>query len=188
MKKKYLLACVVSLVTASNVSYAGPEIVYVPGSADCSDTWSAFCGWPHNSFYDPSPYYAPVSPGGGGAPGPAAPKTETSFNHNRQPECKQEQDWVAYELEKIINSDEPLGVLLPITITDPNFQPGHFWAKYEIDGFTNTFDRATGVTKWYTHRMHYMWRIGGGVIPYQVKMKNSYQAGCVGWATPLPHA
>jgi hypothetical protein len=105
------------------------------------------------------------------------------MNWNREPGCEREAKWVETLLDVIRVSDTPVGTQVPRVITDPNFGDGQ-WIKMQATGESIEWhDHSKGEVRVYTYNVHYMFNVATRQV-FQVKLKNSFDAGCVGKVKP----
>lgn len=182
--KKSLIPLIATIILASislitSIAYAGDQTVDILGQTNCDGTLSDRCGW---GGLDTGGYPGNVGGNGqegGGNGGGGGGSAGTSMNNNRQPECQAESDFINAIVQQVAQSGKPVGQLIPITVTDPQFQDGQ-WIKMEVGEIHISWSRERPTKKVeYKMVVHYMYNVATHQV-FQTKLKNTYEYGCLG--------
>ncbi len=172
------------LNTLATVPTWAEPIVEVVGIRDCAGILSEQCGW--QPYLEPPPEVE--SPGGIPVVVVSAPKTDDgsrgkAMGNNRfTPGCDNEYYFMEDTIARVVGSNEPVGERLELAggIGDPLYNDGN-WEKYEI-GTIKRISSPGEVTMRFEIRIHYMFNQTTNQIA-QVKLKNSFESGCIGFAS-----
>ncbi|MFZ6712021.1 hypothetical protein [Undibacterium sp. TC9W] len=175
---RFLLSTVllISMCISTPITYA-TDTVTITDHVDCSDHYSALCGWPDGPIYIPGD--SGGGNGGGGGSGAAGDgSTGKSENNNRPPQCLREQLYLQEIASKIAQTGVAEGTFLSIPISDPNFPDGQ-WFKYEATSIQSYWTQGDADTTRLKIVVHYMFNVATKEV-FQMKIKTSYESGCVG--------
>lgn len=124
--------------------------------------------------------FPPIA-GGGGTAGGGTSGTHMDFN--RGPQCDRENEFMDRTMAQVYATKNFVGTQVPIIVTDPYYPDGQ-WIKIQAYEKQWLWHAPMANRREFRLSMHYMYNVTTGQ-PHQTKLKNSYEAGCIGFIVPL---
>lgn len=136
--------------------------------------------WPREIFN----YWGGGGGGGGGGDGTSGDDGTkgTAEVAGRQAGCLGEQLFMEAVASQVTAGQAPIGSFVPVPITDPAY-PGR-WLKYQTSTISNSYPSLQNYKIQQRIIVHYLYNIDTHAVA-QMKLKNSYEYGCVGIKKPL---
>lgn len=105
--------------------------------------------------------------------------TGKAMDFNRQPGCLNEQIFMDQTTSNVIAQGSPIGTYVPLKLGDPLYSNGE-WEKWQTEVIMDSWSIASNRTTTRRIMVHYMYNATTNTVA-QMKLKNSYEYGCVGF-------